>query len=178
MWERLVQSCKKALKVVLHGQVVTDVFLETAFAQTVALVNSKPLTEVSSCSCELEAITPSHFLISCANPVLSCGVFADKEFTSKKRWRQTQVIINQVWVRWLRKYLPTQIARKNQSTCNVKVRDLVVDEKTQKGDWPLAHVIKISRGKHEIVRVCEVNIITGVYKKPVAKLALLEECPT
>ena len=110
IWERLVLSCKKALKVVLHGQVVTDEVLETAFAETEALVNSRPLTEVSSSSSDLEAITPNHFLISRANPVLPCGVFADKEISSKKRWRQTQVIINQVWVRWLREYLPTLIA--------------------------------------------------------------------
>ena len=102
IWERLVQSCKKALKVVLHGQVVTDEVLETAFAETEALVNSRPLTEVSSSSSDLEAITPNHFLISRANPVLPCGVFAEKEISSKKRWRQTQVIVNQVWARWLR----------------------------------------------------------------------------
>ena len=63
--ECLVQSCKKALKVVLHGQ-VTDEVLETAFAETETLVNSRPLTEVSSCSSDLEAITPNHFLTSCA----------------------------------------------------------------------------------------------------------------
>ena len=34
VWERLVQLCKKALKIVLHGQVVTDEVLETAFAET------------------------------------------------------------------------------------------------------------------------------------------------
>ena len=96
IWERLVQSCKKALKVALHGQVVTDEVLETAFAETEALVNSRPLTEVSSSSSDLEAITPNHFLISRANPVLPCGVFADKKISSKKRWRQTQVIINQI----------------------------------------------------------------------------------
>ena len=94
--ERLVQSCKKALKVVLYGQVVTDEVLETAFAETEALVNSRPLTEVSSSSSDLEAITPNHFLIYRANPVLPCGVFADKEVSSKKRWRQTQILINQV----------------------------------------------------------------------------------
>ena len=64
IWERLVHSCKKALKVVLHGQVVTDEVLETAFAETEALVNSRPLTEVRSSSSDLEAITPNHFLIS------------------------------------------------------------------------------------------------------------------
>ena len=182
IWERLVQSCKKALKVVLHGQVVTDEVLETAFAETEALVNTRPLTEVSSSSSDLEAITPNHFLISRANPVLPCVIFADKEISSKKRWRQTQVIINQVWVRWLREYLSTLIARKkwNQSTHNVKVGDLVlvVDEKTQRGDWPLARVMKIFPGKDDTVCVCEVKTKAGVYKKPVARLALLEECPT
>ena len=80
IWERLVQSCKKALKVVLHGQVVTDEVLETAFAKTEALVNSRPLTSVGSSSSDLEAITPNHFLISRANPVLPCGFCRQGDF--------------------------------------------------------------------------------------------------
>ena len=71
--------------------------LETAFAETEALVNSRPLTEFTSCSSDFEAITPNHLFISRANPMLPCGVFADKEISSKKRWRQVQVLINQVW---------------------------------------------------------------------------------
>ena len=102
--------------------------------------------------------------------MLPCGVFSDKDISSKKRWRQTQVIINQAWVRWLREYLPTLIASKkwNQSTRNV----MVVDEKTQRENWPLARVMKIFPGKDDTVRVCEVKTKAGVYKKPVAKLAL------
>ena len=114
--------------------------------------------------------------------MLPCGVFADKEISRKKRWRQTQVIINQVWSRWLREYLPTLIARKkwNQSSRNAKVGDLVliVDEKTQRGDWPLARIVKTFPGKDNTVRVCKVKTKAGVYKKPVAKLAFLEECST
>ena len=78
---------------VLQGQVVTDEVLETAFAETEALVNSRPLTEVSSDDSGLEAITPNHFLISRANPVLPCGVFSDKEISSKKLSRQVQVLL-------------------------------------------------------------------------------------
>ena len=122
---------------VLHGQVVTDEVLETAFAEMKALVNSRPLTQVSSDN-GLEAITPNHFLISRANPVLPCGVFSDMEISSKKRWRQTQVVINQVWSRWLKEYLPALIERKkwNLPSRNLSVSDLVlvVDEKTQRGD--------------------------------------------
>ena len=53
----------------------------TSFTETEALVNSRPLKELSSDS-GLEAITPNHFLISLANPVLPCGVFSDKEISS------------------------------------------------------------------------------------------------
>ena len=161
---------------------VPDEVLETAFAETEALVNSRPLTEVTSCSSDLEAITPHHLLISRANPVLPCDLFADNEISSKKRWRQVQVLINQVLARWLREYLTTLISRKqwNQSTRNVGVGDLVlvVDEETQIGDWPLARIMKTFPGKDDTVRVCEVKTKAGQYKKPVAKLALLEECST
>ncbi|XP_022806184.1 uncharacterized protein LOC111343295 [Stylophora pistillata] len=176
IWERLVQSCKKALEVVLHGQVVTDEVLETAFAETEALVNSRPLTEVSSDS-GFEAITPNHLLSSPADPVLPCGVFSDKETSSKKRWRQVQVMVDQVWRRWLKEYLPTPTERKrwNLPSYNLGVGDfvLVVDEKTQKGDWPLARVTKIFPGKDDTIRVCEVKTKYGLYKKPVANLGMV-----
>lgn len=68
---------------VLHGQLVTDEVLETAFAETETLVNSRPLTEVSSDG-GLKTISPNNFLIPRANPVLPCGVFSDKKISSKK----------------------------------------------------------------------------------------------
>ena len=163
-----------------YGQLVTDEVLETAFTETEALVNSQPLTEVSSDG-GLEAITPNHFLISFANPVLPCGVFSDREISSKKRWRQTQVVVNQVWSRCLKEYLPAVIERNkwNLPSHNLSVGDLVlvVNEKTQREDWPLARVTRILPGKDHTIRECEVKTKRGLYKKPIAKLALLEECP-
>ena len=85
--------------------------METALAGTEALVS---LTEVSSDS-DLEATTPNHFLISRANSMLPCGVFSDKKISSKKRWRQTQVVVNQVGSRWLKEYLPALIERKKKN---------------------------------------------------------------
>lgn len=151
----------------LHGQVVTDEVLKTAFPETEALVNSRPLTEVSSDS-DLAAITSNHFLISLADPVLPCGVFSNKEISSKKHWRQIQVIVNHVWTRWLKEYPPTLIQRKkwNLPSHNLNIGDLVliVDEKTQRGDWPLARVAKIFPGKDGIVHVCEAKTKCHLYK--------------
>jgi len=61
----------------------------------------------------------------------------------------------------------------NLPSYNLSVADLVlvVDEETQRGEWPLFP------GKDDTIRVCQVKTKYGLYKKPVAKLALLEECP-
>ena len=79
---------------------------------------------------------------------------------------------------WLKEYLPALI-KKNLPSHNLSVGDLalVFNEKTQRGDWPLARVTRTFPGKDDTILVCEVKRKCSLYKKPVAKLALLDECP-
>ena len=49
--------------------------------------------EMTDASLQLE-VAKHNFLISRANPVLPCVLFADKKISSKKQRRQRQVIIN------------------------------------------------------------------------------------
>ena len=105
-------TLRKALNVVLQNQVLTDEVLLTAFAEVEWVVNSRPLTEVSSDVDDLEALTPNLFLIGrgCLN--LPPGIVDDKELSSCKRWRQAQVVANHTWSRWLREYLPSLQSRR------------------------------------------------------------------
>ena len=105
--------------------------------------------------------------------MLPCGVFSDKEISSKKRW--IQVVVNQVWSRWLKEFLPALIERKKGKlpSHNLSVGDLVLvvnEKKTQRGDLPLPRVTRIFPGKDDTICVCEVMTKCGVYKTPVAKL--------
>ena len=182
VWERLVRSCKKALNVVLQNQVLTDEVLQTAFAEVEWVVNSRPLTQVTSDLDDLEALTPNHFLIGRGSLNLPPGIFVDKEISSRKRWRQAQVVANHIWNRWLREYLPGLITRKKwtQPTVNVKVGDLVlvVDRAASRGSWPLGRIVKVFPGLDSIVRSADVKTKFGVMRRPVTKLAVLEECST
>ena len=101
VWEGLVRSCKKALDVVLQNQVLTDEVLLAAFAEVEWLVNSRPLTEVSSDVDDLEALTPNHFIIGRGTVNLPPGVFVDREISSHKCWCQAQVVATHIWNRWL-----------------------------------------------------------------------------
>lgn len=180
VWERLVRSCKKALNVVLQNQVLMDEVLLTAIIEVESLVNSRPLTEVSSDADDLEALTPNHFLIGRATPNLPPGIFADKEITSQKRWRQAQVITTHIWKRWLHEYLPGLTARKKwfQAVPYLKVGDLVliVDYGTPRGCWPLGRIVTVFPGSDNVVRSAEGKTKFGLLRRPDAKLAFLEEC--
>lgn len=156
--------------------------LLTAFAEVEWVVNSRPLTEVSSDVDDLEALTPNHFLIGRGSLNLPPGIVDDKELSSRKRWRQAQVVANHIWSRWLREYLPGLITRKKwtQPTVNVKVGDLVlvVDRAVSRGFWPLGRIVKVFPGLDSIVRSADVKTKFGVMRRPVTKLAVLEECST
>ena len=47
VWEGLVKSAKKVLKITLNGQLVNDETLLTLMAEIESLLNSRPLTHVS-----------------------------------------------------------------------------------------------------------------------------------
>ena len=81
-------------------------------AEVEFLVNSRPLTEVDSDVNRLEAITPNHFLLGRASSNLPPGVFVDKEISSKRRWRQAQVLSTHIWNRWIKEYVPGLLQRR------------------------------------------------------------------
>ena len=173
-WERLVRSCKTTFKAVLKKQVLTDEVLATTMAEVESLVNSRPLTEVSSDVHAMEAITPNHFLLGRPSINLSPGVFVDKEISSRKRWRQAQVVTNHLWGRWLREYLPAFVQRANwtQDVPNLKVGDLVivVDYSTPRGTWQLGRIIEVYRDSDKIVRSVDVKTKFGVFRRPATKM--------
>jgi hypothetical protein len=141
------------------------------------LLNGRPLTHVSTHLSDKEALTPNHFLLERANPNLPPDVFVDKEISSRKRWRQAQVIVNHVWKRWLKEYVPNLLERQKWNTQirNVKIGDLVlvVDKDAPRGAWLLGRVTKPIVRDLGVVRAAEVQTKNGTLVRSVGKLALL-----
>ena len=179
LWERLVKSVKRAMYAVLSQKhvVLTDEVLNTVMIETEALLNSRPLTAASDDVNDLNALTPFHFLIGRANPNLPPDVFYDHEMSSRRRWRQAQTIVNHIWKRWSREYLPTLSERKRwwKESKPIKVGDLVlvVDHGQPRGQWLLGRVARVFPGDDGVVRVVEVKTKLGLFKRPVVKLASL-----
>ena len=179
VWERLVGSVKRSLKVVLGNQVVSDEVLSSALCEVEHVINSRPLTYVSSDAADFRALTPNHLLLGDDTPHLPPGVFSVDDLSTRKKWRHAQALASHFWKRWSREYLPTLTQRKKwqKDTKNVEIGDLVLlaDSNAPRGSWPLARVSQVFPGSDGRVRSVEIKTAGGgVYRRPVVKIAVLE----
>ena len=177
-WERLVSSVKRALRVVLGGQLATDEVLSTVLAEVECMLNGRPLTHVSNDAGDPEALTPNHLLLGRDSPSLPPGMFSAEQLSLRRRWRQAQQLAEHFWKRWHKEYLPTLMKRGKWSreSRRIQVGDvvLVAENNAPRGRWPLARVVKVYPGSDGRVRTVELKTKSGTYVRPVVKLCVLE----
>ena len=181
-WERMVQSAKRALTLILNEQTLTDEILVTALTKVESLLNGRPLTHVSVDPADPEPITPNHLLLGRPNPHIPPDILDSTELTTRKRWRVIQTIIDHFWKRWMREYVPCLTERRKwlKKERNLAVGDivLVIDSNTPRGKWPIGRVLEIFPGPDGVVRSANIHLRSATrtteLHRPVAKLCLLE----
>ena len=177
-WERIIRSVRKILRALLGQQLISDEMLRTMMTEVQAILNSRPLTPVSSDPKDLEPLTPNHLLLLRANPNLPGGIFNKEDVYSKRRWRQVQYMSDIFWKRWLKEYLPTlqERAKWLEPRRSLEIGDLllIADENVHRGKWPLARVIDVFHGKDGYVRSAKVQTSSKILTRPVTKLCFLE----
>ena len=142
-------------------------------------VDCRPLTHVSTHLSDQKARSPNHFLLGRASPNLPPDIFVDKEISSRRWWRQAQVVTNHVWKRWLKEYIPNLLQRRKW-TANARNLEkghlvLTADPGSPRGIWSLGRVIRPITADLGIVPAAEIKTKTGSLVRPVAQIALLEE---
>ncbi|KAL9982152.1 hypothetical protein ACROYT_G010962 [Oculina patagonica] len=85
---------------------VTRETLRTVFAETVGILNSRPLCPSNDDPNDWEPVTTSHLLQQRQGMFLPLGVFEEEDIHSRKQWRTGQLLSNHFWKRWLPEYLP------------------------------------------------------------------------
>ena len=164
------------MKPILGKTLVKEEVLRTVLAESQGIANSRPLCPNSDDPLDMEPLTLNHLLLQRPAITLPPGKFDDADLYSRKSWRQSQILSDHFWKRWLHEYLPTLQQRQKWLTPqrNLAVGDLVllVDENLQRGYF--GRVTKVFPGKDCLVRIAEVKTKNNVLKRPIQKLCFLE----
>ncbi|XP_062702323.1 uncharacterized protein LOC115254316 [Aedes albopictus] len=178
IWERLVRSAKEALKSLHEGGRLTDEILHTVLAEAEDMVNSRPLTYVPQESAESEALTPNHFLRGLpAGEREEVRAPTNSAEALRDSYKQSQKLADVLWQRWLKEYVPTINHRTKwlEEQDPVKEGELVyIVDGSNRRTWIRGIVIKVIRGIDGRVRRALVKTSKGVYRRAVAKLAVME----
>ncbi|XP_058448925.1 uncharacterized protein LOC131428882 [Malaya genurostris] len=179
VWERLVRSVKTAIGALLDApRKPDDETLLTILCEAEMMINSRPLTYVPLESAEQEALTPNHFLLGSSNGKKVLPIVpVDRGETLRSSWNLARHLCDEFWKRWVKEYLPviTRRCKWFDEVKDIAVGDLVVVVSgTARNQWVRGRVIDVVPGQDGRVRQAWVQTPTGVLKRAVVNLAVLD----
>ncbi|XP_037827391.1 uncharacterized protein LOC119615458, partial [Lucilia sericata] len=165
LWESGVKQAKHYLRRAIGKHILTYDELNTVVCQTEAILNSRPLTPLSSDPNDLRPLTPAHFLIGRPLTSLPEPNLCTVNPSSLKSYKLIQWIQQHFWERWRKEYLNClqQKLKWNTASPNIEINDLVLlkDDNIPPLKWPLARVIAVNPGDDGFVRVATVKSKDG-----------------
>jgi len=128
VWESLVKLAKRAVTAATKGAELTDEELMTVLTECEAMLNNRPLTYTSNDPNDLEPLTPAHFLNNKPTTFMLQHGLESEHNSWKKRWLHCQNVVNRIWQRWQKEYLPTlqQRSKWNERKRNIQEDDVVL----------------------------------------------------
>lgn len=174
IWEAGVKSAKHHFKRVAGNASLTFEELATLFAQIEAILNSRPLTPLSTDPTDPSPLTPGHFLIG--RPLTSVPSLP---ITCKhpNRYQYIEQLRQQFWERWRREYVAELQERTKWRTRQYELRvgDLVIlkEENLPPLQWKLGRVTHLYPGKDGISRVADVLTSKGTLRRATNKMCIL-----
>jgi len=178
LWEAAVKSLKSHLYRTLGNASLTFEELNTILIRVEAILNSRPLTPLSSHPSDLSVLTPGHFLIGDALNSLPDRDERDVPTNRLARWRRVVQFTQQLWARWTRDYL-TQLQERTKwmtsSGPKLEVGTIVLirDDNAPPLKWSMGRVIEVVHGSNGQVRVAKVKTCRGELSRAVRYLCPL-----
>ena len=159
-----------------HTVNLTDEMLSTLFCEVEAIVNSRPLTKLSSDSRDFTPLTPNMLLTSKDYEVQP--VVGTKSDAYRSRYKYIQYISSQFWEKWISMYLPTLNVRSKwrQTSRNIKIGKLVLlrEPGMPRNVWPLAIVDKVFVSKDGHIRSVLLRTRVSKLHRPITQIVPLE----
>ncbi|XP_074039995.1 uncharacterized protein [Leptinotarsa decemlineata] len=177
IWEAGVKSCRTHLKRVIEDISLTFEQFYTVLTEIEAVLNSRPLTPISSDPNDFTALTPSHFLIG--RPLTT---LPDPDLTTVNKNRLfhfqcLQQLQQHFWTRWSQEYVSElQIRtkwRENHDVRKIGALVLIKDDRAPPLRWKLGRISTLHPGLDGVARVATINTSQGLIKRAFTKICPL-----
>jgi hypothetical protein len=177
LWEAAVRSAKRLMTRIMGEHTFSVEELSTMLCRIEAILNSRPLVQLSSDPTEYDCLTPGHFLIG--RPLLSIPEMniVNTALPLAQRWKLINQCAQSFWHRWRNEYLNTLQMRNRWTTDvpNISINDMVIVKEPNVPPlrWRMARVQEVFPGADGVVRVVRLRTATGTFKRPVVKIVKL-----
>ncbi|KMQ91270.1 hypothetical protein RF55_8889 [Lasius niger] len=178
LWEAAVKSAKYHIQRVVGNAGLTLEEMQTVLCEIEAILNSRPLTPLSTDPNDLSCITPGHFLIGTALNRFPVPDLTEEKENRLLRWQRVEQMRQHFWKRWNSEYLHTLIERQKwriNKGEQLKVGRLVLIQQSGLGplQWLLGRVLQVHLGVDGIARTATLRTSKGCLTRPLTRLAIL-----
>lgn len=179
LWEAGVKSTKFHLVRVLGNCHLTYEELNSVLVQIEGILNSRPLTPLSSNAEDLLPLTPGHFLIG--RPLTSLPVkdIRDHSTHNLMRHQRVEQLRQHFWSRWSKEYvseLQLRVKWRTGKDClNLNSLVIIKDDSLPPLKWKMGRVVALHPGTDGISRVADVKTATGVIRRAFSRICPLLE---
>ena len=177
LWEAGVKSAKYHLHRVVGPHRLTFEEFYTVATRTEAILNSRPLSPLTTDPSDDEVLTPGYFLIGRSLISVPEPDLTDVTDNRLRRWEHVKKMMQVFWRRWTREYLSRLQQRPKwlNHRSEFRVNDLVLirDERQAPLTWPRGRIVKLHPGPDGKTRVVTIKTATNEIQRPIVKLCLL-----
>ncbi|XP_041983251.1 uncharacterized protein LOC121736229 [Aricia agestis] len=165
IWEAAVKSTKHLLRRVLSLTHLTYEELSTCLIQIEAILNSRPLTPLSSDPSDLSFLTPSHFLLGRAQSSIIRPGLTEHNIHRLQRFDRIEKLRQHFWQRYSNEYVSLLQQRTRWQTggqdLKVGAMVLVRDVNLPPLLWLLGRVVAVKPGTDGRSRVADIRTKKG-----------------
>lgn len=178
VWERMIGLTRRILDGIIltsSMKTLTHECLVTFMTEVVAILNSRPIAQISTDPENPLILSPSMLLTGKEEclPVISESF--DMKDMYRAQWKHVQVMSDIFWKQWRNDYLHSlqQRTKWRSQSDNLKIGDVVLlrDKSANRGDWPLG-IISVPSDDTVCVRVYK-DEKTVQYTRPISEMVLL-----
>ena len=172
-----MKSAKLMLNKVMKTSLLTFEELYSLLVQIESILNSRPLTPLSSDPTDLHPLCPAHFLIGRSLIALPEETLLNVPDNRLTCYQTLQKLKQVFWQRWTKEYL-CELQKRNKwksKAENLKLGQMVMlkDENAPPLQWKTGRITEVHPGIDGVVRVVTVRTPTGNFRRATTKVCTL-----